>query len=124
MIKENITECIRGINSTTESTPSATLKKIMRRVIDSPSTSAHCLRHTFKVNGQAAGISVLTLASIAGWADGERRISKHLLFYGAEGISQSEIMQGLYEDSLKIHKHLIDIDYGSSNKVVSINRRS
>jgi len=124
LIKENITECIKWINRSTESTPSGTLKKIMRRVIDSPSTSAHCLRHTFKVNGQAAGVSVLTLASIAGWADRERRVSEHLLSYGAEGISQSPITQGLYKDSLKIHKHLIDIEYGSSNNIVSINRRS
>jgi integrase len=124
LIKENITECIKWINRSTESTPSGTLKKIMRRVTDSPSTSAHCLRHTFKVNGQAAGVSVLTLASIAGWADRERRVSEHLLSYGAEGISQSPITQGLYKDSLKIHKHLIDIEYGSSNNIVSINRRS
>ena len=124
LIKENITECIKWINRSTESTPSGTLKKIMRRVIDSPSTSAHCLRHTFKVNGQAAGVSVLTLASIAGWADRERRVSEHLLSYGAEGISQSPITQGLYKDSLKIHKHLIDIEYGSSNNIVSIKRCS
>ena len=124
LIKENITECIKWINRSTESTPSGTLKKIMRRVIDSPSTSAHCLRHTFKVNGQAAGVSVLTLASIAGWADRERRVSEHLLSYGAEGMSQSPITQGLYKDSLKIHKHLIDIEYGSSNNIVSIKRCS
>ena len=118
LIKENITECIKWINRSTESTPSGTLKKIMRRVVDSPSTSAHCLRHTFKVNGQAAGVSVLTLASIAGWADRERRVSEHLLSYGAEGVSQSPIMQGLYEDSQKIHKHLIDIELAASGRNV------
>jgi integrase len=108
----------------TESAPSATLKKIMRRTIDSPQTSPHCLRHSFKINGQRAGVSLLTIASIAGWSDEQRKASRHLLNYGSTAISQSEIVQTLYQDSLKIHQHLIDIEYGSSSNVVSINRRS
>jgi len=108
----------------TESAPSATLKKIMRRTIDSPQTSPHCLRHSFKINGQRAGVSLLTIASIAGWSDEQRKASRHLLNYGSTAISQSEIVQTLYQDSLKIHEHLVDIEYGSQSNVVSINRRS
>jgi integrase len=124
LIKDNIEATIKWLQGTTESAPSATLKKIMRRTIDSPRTSPHCLRHSFKINGQNAGVSLLTIASIAGWSDEQRRASKHLLKYGSTGISQSAIMRTLYEDSLKIHKHLIDIQYVSSSNVVSINSRS
>ena len=124
LIKEHLAGTIEWLKGTTESAPSATLKKIMRRTIDSPRTSPHCLRHSFKINGQNAGVSLLTIASIAGWSDEQRRASKHLLNYGSTGISQSSIMRTLYEDSLKIHKHLIDIEYGSSNNIVNISRRS
>jgi hypothetical protein len=51
-------------------------------------------------------------------------LSATLWNYGSTAISQSEIVQALYQDSLKIHKHLIDIEYGSPNNVVSINSRS
>ena len=124
LIKEHLAGTIGWLKGTTESAPSATLKKIMRRTIDSPRTSPHCLRHSFKINGQNAGVSLLTIASIAGWSDEQRKASRHLLNYGSTAISQSEIVQTLYQDSLKIHQHLIDIEYGSQSNVVSINRRS
>ena len=124
LIAANIDDCIKWIKGSTESTPSATLKKIMRKVIDNPDTSAHCLRHSFKINGQAAAVSVLTIASIAGWADSERKVSSHLLSYGSEGISQSAIMQGLYTDSQLIHKHLLAIKYDEPSNVISIHSRS
>ena len=124
LIRSNIEDTIKWLQGCTESAPSATLKKIMRRTIDSPKTSPHCLRHSFKINGQRAGVSLLTIASIAGWSDEQRKASRHLLNYGSTAISQSEIVQTLYQDSLKIHQHLIDIEYGSQINVVSINSRS
>ena len=66
LIRNNIEDTIKWLQGCTESAPSATLKKIMRRTIDSPQTSPHCLRHSFKINGQRAGVSLLTIASIAG----------------------------------------------------------
>ena len=110
LIKAHLSETIKWLAGSTESTPSATLKKIMRRTIDSPSTSVHCLRHTLKVNGQNSGVSVLTLASIAGWADPQRRVSKHLLNYGSTGVSQSAVVIKLRDDSLIIHKELIALE--------------
>ena len=124
LIRSNIDDTIEWLQGCTESAPSATLKKIMRRTIDSPQTSPHCLRHSFKINGQRAGVSLLTIASIAGWSDEQRKASRHLLNYGSTAISQSEIVQTLYQDSLKIHQHLIDIEYGSQSNVVSIISRS
>jgi len=124
LIRSNLEDTIHWLQGCTESAPSATLKKIMRRTIDSPQTAPHCLRHSFKINGQRAGVSLLTIASIAGWSDEQRKASRHLLNYGSTAISQSEIVQTLYQDSLKIHEHLVDIEYGSQSNVVSINRRS
>ena len=124
LIAANIADTIKWLKRSTESTPSATLKKIMRRVIDNPSTSAHCLRHTFKTNGQTAGVSILTIASIAGWADSERKVSSHLQSYGSAGISQSGIVKRLYTDSQLIHEHLLAIKYDEPSNVISIHSRS
>ena len=110
LIKAHLSETIAWLVITTESAPSATLKKIMRRTIDSPNTSAHCLRHTFKINGQNAGVSVLTLASIAGWADPHRKASKHLLNYGSTGISKEATVIKLRDDSIIIHQELMALE--------------
>ena len=110
LIKAHLSKTIKWIAGSTESTPSATLKKIMRRTIDAPDTTAHCLRHTLKINGQNAGVSVLTLASIAGWADPQRKVSKHLLNYGSTGISQDAMVIKLRDDSRLIHKELIALE--------------
>ena len=110
LIKAHLSETIKWLSGSTESTPSATLKKIMRRTINSPSTSVHCLRHSLKINGQNAGVSVLTLSSIAGWHDPQRKVSEHLLNYGSTGISQSAIMIKLRDDSRLIHKELIELE--------------
>jgi integrase len=124
LIKDNLDETIKWLQGCTESAPSATLKKIMRRTINSAKTSPHCLRHSFKINGQNAGVSLLTIASIAGWSDEQRKASKHLLSYGSKGISQSAVVQTLYQESLKIHKHLIDIDFThqSVSNVIRLHR--
>ena len=110
LIKEHLGSTIAWLAGSTESTPSATLKKIMRRTIDSPKTSVHCLRHTLKVNGQNSGVSVLTLASIAGWADPQRKVSKHLLNYGSTGISKDATVIKLRDDSMIIHRELIALE--------------
>ena len=123
LIAASLDDTIRWLQRSTESTPSGTLKKIMRRVLNNPSTSPHCLRHSFKINGQGAGVSVLTIASIAGWADESRKVSEHLLSYGSEGISESTIMQGLYSDNQRIHAHLLAIKFDAVSNVVSINSR-
>jgi len=110
LIKAHLSETIKWLSGSTESTPSATLKKIMRRTINSPSTSVHCLRHSLKINGQNAGVSVLTLSSIAGWHDPQRKVSEHLLNYGSTGISQSAIVIKLRDDSIIMHKDLITLE--------------
>jgi integrase len=119
LIKAHLAETISWIARTTESTPSATLKKVMRRTIDAPATSAHCLRHTLKVLGQNSGVSVLTLASIAGWADPQRKVSSHLLNYGSTGVSQSAVMIKLRDDSRIMHSELIALEVKIKQQLVS-----
>lgn len=124
MIKEHLDSTIEWLQHTTESTPSATLKSIIRRATGNPTALTHGLRHTFKINAQEAGVSVLSIASIAGWSDAERGVSKHLLKYGSEGISQSKIMRRLYEASLKIHEHLIPLQTPVATNVLTFKKGS
>lgn len=123
LIKEHLADTIKWIANSTESTPSATLKKIMRKITGNQETSPHCLRHTFKINAQEAGVSVLTIASIAGWSDAERGASQHLLNYGATGIAQSKITRKLYQDSLEIHKNLITLEATLDDNVLAFRRK-
>ena len=110
LIREYLGQTIHWLNKVTETGPSYAVTKAMRDTIDSPYTSPHCLRHTFKINGQNAGVSVLTLASIAGWADPQRKVSKHLLNYGSTGISQDAMVIKLRDDSMIIHNELIALE--------------
>ena len=123
LIKEHLADTIKWIANSTESTPSATLKKIMRKITGNQETSPHCLRHTFKINAQEAGVSVLTIASIAGWSDAERRMSQHLLNYGSLGIAQSKVTKKLYQDSLEIHKNLITLEATLDDNVLAFRRK-
>lgn len=122
MIREHLGSTIEWLRETSESAPSATLKKVIRRATGNPTALTHGLRHTFKINAQEADVSVLSIASIAGWSDAERGVSKHLLRYGSEGISQSKIMRRLYEASLKIHEHLIPLQTPSATNVLAFKK--
>ena len=122
-LRAHLEDTIKWLSRSTESTPSATLKKIMRKVTGNESTSAHCLRHTFRINAQDAGVDVLSIASIAGWSDANRRMSDHLLNYGSAGVSQSNIVKKLYDDSVRIHKHLIDIEMENKTNVIPLRGR-
>ena len=110
LIKKHLAATVQWLNSTTESGPSYSVKVSMRKALDSKDTSPHCLRHTLKINAQNAGVSVLTLASIAGWHDPQRKLSKHLLRYGSTGISKDAMVLKLRDDSLLIHKELIVLE--------------
>ena len=110
LIREYLGQTIHWLNKVTETGPSYAVTKAMRDTIDSPYTSPHCLRHTFKINGQNAGVSVLTLASIFGWTDPQRRVPKHLLNYGSTGISKDATVIKLRDDSMIIHNELIALE--------------
>ena len=86
------------------------MKKTIRTLSGNSNASGHCLRHSFKMNAQAAGADVLSIASIAGWSDSYRSVSSHLLNYGHEGILNSEIVMKLFDTNKSINKHLIRIE--------------
>ena len=110
LLKAHLETTVKWLKKTTDSGPSYAVKLVMRATIDSPATSPHCLRHTFKINGQSAGVSVLTIASIAGWKDRQRKLSDHLLNYGSTGISQDAMIIKLRDDSIIIHQELIALE--------------
>ena len=110
LIKKHLAATVQWLNSTTESGPSYSVKVSMRKALDSKDTSPHCLRHTLKINAQNSGVSVLTLASIAGWHDPQRSLSVHLLNYGSTGISKDAMVLKLRDDSRLIHNELIVLE--------------
>ena len=56
-------------------------------------------------------------------SDANRRMSDHLLNYGSAGVSQSNIVKKLYDDSVRIHKHLIDIEMENKTNVIPLRGR-
>ena len=122
LIRKHLGETIEWLRGTTESGPSATLKKSIRRVTGNQGAVPHGLRHTFKINAQEAEVSLLTIASIAGWTDKEREASRHMFKYGAGGIETTKVMRRLYNDSLKIHEHLIPLQEAAGTNVLAFKR--
>ena len=110
IIREHLSDTIKWLSSVTETTPSAAIKKTIRTLSGNTKVTGHCLRHTFKMNAQASGADVLSIASIAGWSDSDRSVSSHLLNYGHEGILNSEIVLNLFNTNKNINKHLIRIE--------------
>ncbi|NRQ00833.1 site-specific tyrosine recombinase XerC [Marinobacterium sp. xm-d-530] len=110
IIHKYLIETIEWLNRVTETTPSAAMKKTIRTLSGNSNATGHCLRHSFKMNAQASGADVLSIASIAGWNDSKRSVSSHLLNYGHEGIESSEVVMSLYEANKNINKHLISIE--------------
>ena len=72
--------------------------------------TGHCCRHTFRVNCEASGVPSTVTAAIGGWSGASLGLSNEMLSYGEDGLDGSEVVQQLYKSSLKIHKHLINID--------------
>ena len=123
LIKEHLSDTIKWLRSVTESTPSATLKKIIRKVTGNERLVTHSLRHTFRSNAQVAGVDMLSINDIAGWRDKDRGQSEHMFHYGAEGIAQTDRMKKLYEASLKIHSHLLLLEKSSGSNVVAFKKQ-
>ncbi len=115
-IQSNIESAIDWLQNTTESAHSHAIKKLLIKATGKDSLTAHCLRHTFRANCIANGADTNATAAIAGWKGSSLGISSEMLNYGAEGLSNSEVLQGLQRESIKIHKHLLN----ERNKVVML----
>lgn len=106
-IIEHINNTIDWLNTVTDSAAPATLKKFMTKTLDNGKTyTGHCLRHSFRNNAVANSADLGKASLIAGWSTGGN-ISTQMLNYGSEGLGNSEVVKGLFAESLVIHKHLI-----------------
>ena len=106
-LKEYLNDAIDWIRRTTDSTPSARIKKLMRELTGDDTLTGHCCRHTFRVNCEASGVSSTVTAAIGGWAGSSLGLSTEMLSYGDEGLAGSAVVQSLYQSSLQIHRHLL-----------------
>ena len=102
LLADKLPEAITRLAAVKE--PSATITKRLRTLLGKQ-YSSHCLRHTLRTNATSAGANPMLLQTIGGWSGGN--INKVMLNYGARGLGNSEVLQTLYEESLKIHQHLI-----------------
>jgi len=106
-LKEHLNDAISWIRRTTDSTPSARIKKMMRKFTGDDTVTGHCCRHTFRVNCEASGVPSTVTAAIGGWSGASLGLSTEMLSYGDEGLAGSAVVQSLYQSSLQIHKHLL-----------------
>jgi len=98
---------VAWIRRTTDSTPSARIKKLMREFTGDETLTGHCCRHTFRVNCEANGVSSSVISAIGGWSGSSVGVSSLMLDYGSEGLASTEVVKSLYKASLKIHSHLL-----------------
>lgn len=108
VIRENIEEARKWMQSTTESNWSAVLKDLLRRITKNEALSAYSCRHTFRLNARLSNVSVVAINDIGGWS-GQRDMSKQMLQYGSSALEGSDSVRHLYEQSAVIHRHLLDI---------------
>jgi len=106
-LKEHLDEAISWIRRTTDSTPSARIKKMMRKYTGDDTFTGHCCRHTFRSNCEAAGVPSTVTAAIGGWSGATLGLSDNMLGYGTEGLTNAAVVQQLYSFSKDIHKHLL-----------------
>jgi len=106
-LKEHLEAAVGWIARTTDSTPSARIKKLMRSLTGIDTLTGHCCRHTFRLNCEIKGVSATTVAAIGGWSGSTLGVSSLMLKYGKGGLAHTEVVQRLREESLKIHSHLL-----------------
>lgn len=106
-INEHLSKTLRWLNKTTDTNHSKRVKNLMTKATDNSKVSGHCLRHTFKANCEANGASISSAAVIAGWSGAGIGLSAEMLAYGSEGLANSEVLKGLRNTSLVIHRHLL-----------------
>ena len=105
-IRANIQRTIEWLNNTTDSNHSKLIAKQLEASTGSEDFTGHCLRHSFRNNAVANGADLGKASLIAGWSYAGG-LSGQMLNYGSDGLEQSEVLIGLFNESNKIHKHLI-----------------
>ena len=106
IIEKGFSETLKWLTRTTDTNHSKRIQTVMIKATGNTRVSGHCLRHTFRANCEANGASMSSAAVIAGWSESRIELSDKLLSYGSEGLSSSEVVKGLRDASLVIHRHL------------------
>ena len=106
-LNKHLNGAIAWIRRTTDSTPSARIKRLMREFTGDDTLTGHCCRHTFRVNCEAHGVSSSVISAIGGWSGSSVGVSSLMLDYGSEGLASTEVVKSLYKSSMTIHKHLL-----------------
>jgi len=107
IIEDSIKTKLKWLSKTTESNHSRRIKNFLKQATGNEKVSAHCLRHTFKANCIANNASMPSAAVIAGWSGNSIGFSDEMLSYGSKGLSNSDVLKGLWKTSINIHKHLL-----------------
>lgn len=117
-IAAHIDATLEWLQGSTDSNHSHQIKKLMIQATGNEELSGHCCRHTFEANAMANQVDSTQVATIGGWSGSKAGLSGRMLAYGAEGLSQSEVIRGLYESSKKLHRHLLVEE--EANNVVAL----
>ena len=105
VIKTNIKEAIRCLDV---KDPSATPRNRIKKLFEGRYT-CHCLRHTIRLNGTSNNVNPLHIEAICGWSS--TIMNKQMLHYGNAGLADSsEAMRQLFQASIQIHQHLLELD--------------
>ena len=107
-IAQCLPEMIERLKQLTDSARSQNIKVLLRRATENEKLTGHCLRHTFRANAEANGANSMSAASIGGWSAKLAGLSEAMLNYGNEGLTQSEALKQLHEQSRIIHRHLAE----------------
>ena len=107
IIEKGLSKTLKWLTRTTDTNQSKRIQTLMMKSTGNTKVSGHCLRHTFRANCEANGASMSSAAVIAGWSGSGIGLSDELLSYGSEGLSSSEVVKGLRDTSLLIHRHLL-----------------
>lgn len=106
-IAEHLPEALEWLHKQTDSGWSHHLKKYLRKATGHPTITAHQAgRHTFKANAAHCGANPMLAAAIAGWSSKGSGVSDVMMNYGSAGLSKSEGLKALWNESKKIHAHL------------------
>lgn len=105
-IRQHIEETLDWLNRTTDSNHSRLISKQLIISAGSSGFTGHCLRHSFRNNAIANSADLGKASLIAGWSYAGG-LSGQMLNYGSDGLEQSEVLLGLFNENQKIHRHLL-----------------
>ena len=107
LIRSRLEDCVLWMQGVTESAHSIAVKKQLKAIFGDDRFTGHCMRHTFEANAISNNAQPTHAAIIGGWSGQKIGFSDIMLDYGSDGLSQSELLQALYESNKLIHRHLL-----------------